>query len=318
MTHRIMLAPMEGVIDHSLREIFSAIGGIDRCVTEFARVTQHPLKRRQLLSICPELDQNGHTRCGTPVYLQLLGSNPALMAASAARAAELGVAGIDINFGCPAKTVCNHQGGSILLEQPSLVESIIGATRRALPDHIPLSVKIRLGFNDDDKLDDNIQAAINGGANELCIHARTRKQGYTAPAYWQKIEAQRWPINIIANGEIWCSDDYHRCRQQSGSNDIMLGRGIIARPDLAKIIKAELAGEDYTAMTWQQLLPIIIALQSDNIERYPRKHAGNRIKQWLMYLQRNYPEAAETFEAVKRLQDPTELLKQLQQQLENA
>jgi len=314
MTNHIMLAPMEGVLDHTLRGILSSVGGIDRCVTEFARVSQHPLKRKQILSICPELNNGGYTSNNTPVYLQLLGSDPDLMAASAAIAADMGCVGVDINFGCPAKTVCNHNGGSVLLEQPDLVERIISATRSAMPSSVPLSVKIRLGFNDEAKLDDNIRAAINGGADELCIHARTRRQGYVAPAYWHKIESHRWPINIIANGEIWNTTDYQQCRAQSGSTDIMLGRGLIAKPDLARMIKAQLDGTPYTAMTWQQVLGLIIHLQQTNIANYPEKHAGNRTKQWLMYLQREYSAAGAVFDAIKRFKSAFDILDYLQQE----
>ncbi|CAH0992485.1 tRNA-dihydrouridine(16) synthase [Sinobacterium norvegicum] len=315
MNSQIMLAPMDGVLDHTMRDLLSSLGGIDRCVTEFARVTQTPLNNKRLNTIYPEIHRGGHTAGGIPVYLQLLGSDPQLMAQSAALAADRGAAGIDINFGCPAKSVCNHRGGSILLEEPALVEQIVARTRQAVDDAVPVTVKIRLGFNDSDNFNDNIQAIINGGANELCIHARTRKQAYQPPAHWHMINAGDWPINIIANGEVWNYQDYLQCRKQTGSRDIMLGRGVIACPDLPMMIKAQRLGLDYQPMQWQQILPLLIRLQQINIEAYPSKHAGNRTKQWLMYMQEQYSEAAATFEAVKRMNDSAEILRLLQQQL---
>jgi len=114
---RLMLAPMEGVIDHVMRELLTSLGGVDRCVTEFVRVTDRLLPPRVFRRLCPELDSGGTTASGVPVYLQLLGGQAAVLADNAARAAELGAPGIDLNFGCPAKTVNCSDGGAILLRE---------------------------------------------------------------------------------------------------------------------------------------------------------------------------------------------------------
>src|SRR5210317_492883 len=110
---RILLAPMEGVVDFEMREMLTRVGSFDRCVTEFVRVTQTLLPEHVFLRYCPELTQGSRTSNGTPVYVQLLGGDPLVMAANARRAAEMGSAGIDLNFGCPAKCVNRHDGGSI-------------------------------------------------------------------------------------------------------------------------------------------------------------------------------------------------------------
>ena len=100
---RVYLAPMEGVTDVLMRDLMSRQGGIDRCVTEFLRVTNAIFPRRVFTRAMPEIEHGGHTANGTPVYLQLLGNDPKMMAANAAKAARLGAVGIDLNFGCPAK-----------------------------------------------------------------------------------------------------------------------------------------------------------------------------------------------------------------------
>src|SRR5690554_6376524 len=107
-TRCMMHAPMKDVVDACVREIVSAIGGIDRCVTEFVRVTQQRLPARTFYRYCPELKQQSRTQVGTPVYIQLLVDHPEMMAANAVKAVELGAMAIDINFGCPAKSVNNH------------------------------------------------------------------------------------------------------------------------------------------------------------------------------------------------------------------
>jgi len=127
---RLMLAPMEGVTDHAMRELLTDIGGYDRCVTEFLRVTDHLYPDRVFLKNCPELAEGGTTKAGTPVFVQLLGSNPDALAANAVRAATLGARGVDLNFGCPAKTVNRHGGGSALLRTPELVAEIVERVRQ--------------------------------------------------------------------------------------------------------------------------------------------------------------------------------------------
>ena len=100
---KILLAPMEGVIDHTMRDLLTRLGGIDRCVTEFLRVSHELLPARVFYRICPELRDGGYTPSGVPVYLQLLGGNPELLAANAARAAQLGAPGIDLNLAARQK-----------------------------------------------------------------------------------------------------------------------------------------------------------------------------------------------------------------------
>jgi len=108
----ILLAPMEGLLDHSLRDVLTRVGGIDRCVSEFIRITGQLLPERVFIRLMPELLTGSRTAAGVPVRAQLLGSDPQCLADNAARLAELGAEGVDLNFGCPAKTVNRHRGGA--------------------------------------------------------------------------------------------------------------------------------------------------------------------------------------------------------------
>jgi tRNA-dihydrouridine synthase C len=296
---RIFLAPMEGVVNHIMRDLISARGGIDRCVTEFVRVTDQLLPRRVFYRLCPELHNQSQTPAGTPVYIQLLGSKPDAMAANAWRAAELGAAGIDLNFGCPAKTVNRSNGGSILLREPERVESIIRAVRQATPDHVPVTVKIRLGYEDTSQFAAICDAVFSAQASELIIHARTKADGYKPPAHWQHIApvAKCSPIPIIANGEIWTAADYPHCQQQSGCQDVMLGRGLLSNPNLAEQIR----GTAQAPLSWHQVLSMLLQQLDATIAQYPAKYAGNPTKQWLGYLRRQYPQAQLLLENIKRL-----------------
>ncbi|HEX2012210.1 MAG TPA: tRNA-dihydrouridine synthase, partial [Roseateles sp.] len=145
----ILLAPMEGLLDHMLRDVLTRVGGIDRCVSEFIRITDMLMPNRVFTRIVPELLHGGRTPAGVPVRAQLLGSDPVCMAENAAKLAALNPEGIDLNFGCPAKCVNRHRGGAVLLDEPELIAEIVAAVRRAVPAHLPVSAKMRLGYMDD-------------------------------------------------------------------------------------------------------------------------------------------------------------------------
>lgn len=298
----ILLAPMEGLLDFALRDILTRVGGVDRCVSEFIRVTGTLLPDRVFTRIVPELNTGGRTLAGVPVRAQLMGSDPVCLAENAAKLAELGPHGIDLNFGCPAKVVNRHGGGAALLLDPELLTTIVSAVRRAVPAEMPVSAKMRLGFNDDSMAVACAQAIAAGGADELVVHARTRADAYRPPAYWDRVADIREAVGIpvVANGEIWTVDDARRCREASGCHALMLGRGMVVNPGLALGI----ANPGHPGLPWQDLLPLLDAfwaLVSTRVE--PRKRAG-RLKQWLNFLRRHYPQAEEAYARVRTLDDP--------------
>ena len=106
------------------------------------------------------------------------------MAESALVACRAGAKAIDVNFGCPAPTVNRHDGGATLLKHPRRIREIIAAIRAALPPDIPVSAKLRLGWDSLEAIDENADMAAEGGAAWITIHGRTRIQGYRPPAYW--------------------------------------------------------------------------------------------------------------------------------------
>lgn len=316
---RIMLAPMEGVVDHHVRELLSRIGGLDGCVTEFIRVTEQTLPYKVFFRFAPELENHCLTSSGIPVKLQLLGGKPEPMAINAIEAVRAGAKAIDLNFGCPAKTVNKSDGGACLLRQPDRVYSIVKAVRDAVPDDIPVSAKIRLGYEDRSSYLDNAQAVAAAGANELTVHARSKADGYKPPAYWEYIADIRKHIAIpvVANGEIWSVADYYRCREQSQCDDVMLGRGLLACPDLARRIKADLAGEAYEPLSWDDICAMLFDYYQQTKPCYLEKNCGNRIKQWLMYLRLQYPQATAFFERIKREREPAAIEQAFMEALSN-
>jgi len=305
----IMLAPMEGLLDHTLRDVLTRVGGVDVCVSEFIRVTNTVLPRRAFVRVAPELLNQSCTAAGVPVKVQLLGSDPICLADNAAALAELAQYGIDLNFGCPAKTVNQHRGGAVLLDEPELVGQIVAAVRRAVPAHIPVSAKMRLGYNDDSRAEDCALAIEAAGASELVVHARTKAHGYRPPAYWDRIADLRQHVRlpIVANGEIWTVADALRCQQVTGCDRLMIGRGMVTDPGLALAIahqartgEALMPGQ---AVAWTTMLDLMQIFWSGVSARVATRHRAGRLKQWLNYMRRVYPAAQQAFDELRRVHD---------------
>ncbi|WP_288370035.1 tRNA-dihydrouridine synthase [uncultured Marinobacter sp.] len=312
---RIILAPMEGLVDAPIRETLTKVGGIDRCVTEFIRVTHGMLPPRIFYKYAPELYNNALTEVGTPVAVQLLGSNAEMMGRHGAKAAELGAGQVDINFGCPAKTVNKHKGGCVLMREPELMYEITAAVRKAVPADIPVTAKMRLGYDDRSMGVACGQALEAAGASEIVIHARSKVDGYKPPAYWEEIARVREAVksHVIANGEIWTVGDYWRCRKVSGCDDVMIGRGLIARPDLAAQIKASQNGETLEPMTWTEAVVLVREYASALQTRLEDKYVTGRIKQWLNYLRQGFAEAEALWPQARKIREVAPMLACLDQ-----
>lgn len=309
---QLALAPMEGLVEDILRDVLTRVGGIDWCVTEFVRVNEVAVPRHVLQRFAPESTQGWRTLAGTPVRLQLLGSNPDTLAETAAVGVAMGAPVIDLNFGCPAKTVNKSRGGAVLLKEPELLHRILVAVRAAVPKHIPVTAKMRLGYENTDKALDCARALAEGGAAQLVVHARTKTDGYNPPAHWEWVariqDVVRVPV--YANGEIWSVEDWQRCKAVSGAEHYMLGRGLIARPDLALQIRAAAEGRAHRPLGWAELLPMVQHFWRQQRSAYPQRFAPGRLKQWLVWLARNAPEAGELFRTVRQVSD-CEVLDQL-------
>jgi tRNA-dihydrouridine synthase C len=305
----IMLAPMEGLLDHTLRDVLTRVGGVDVCVSEFIRVTNTVLPRRAFVRVAPELLNQSRTAAGVPVKVQLLGSDPICLADNAAALAELAPYGIDLNFGCPAKTVNQHRGGAVLLDEPELVGQIVAAVRRAVPAHIPVSAKMRLGYNDDSRAEDCALAIEAAGASELVVHARTKAHGYRPPAYWDRIADLRQHVRlpIVANGEIWTVTDALRCQEVTGCDRLMIGRGMVTDPGLAlAIARQRRTGEVLLpgqGVAWATLLDLMQIFWCGVSARVATRHRAGRLKQWLNYMRRVYPAAQQAFDELRLVHD---------------
>ncbi|MCF7528638.1 tRNA dihydrouridine synthase [Neisseria lisongii] len=307
---RLILAPMQGLCDPVMRDLLTRIGGYDECVSEFVRITHTVHSRQTWLKHVPELTNGNKTFAGTPCTVQLLGSDAENMAINALEAVRFGADKIDLNFGCPAPTVNKHQGGAVLLKEPQRIFEIVQTLRRRMPSEIPLTAKMRLGFEDTSLALECAAAIAEGGACALTVHARTKVEGYEPPAHWEWVRKIRDSVNIpvTANGDVFSLEDYLAIKETSGCQSVMLGRGAVIRPDLARQIKQYEQGEsvrqaDFAEISGWILLFFDLCLQKETNNKYPVA----RLKQWLGMMKKAYPQAQNLFEQIRALKEADQI-----------
>lgn len=220
---------MEGVTAPSFRDLVLArnppehLGG---AYTEFVRVVDHGVPKRVFE------EHLGPRRFPAPVGVQLMGRDLAALARSAVHAVEVGAPLVDLNFGCPAKGALRGCAGAGALRDPCGMEQVVAAVVRAVGDTVPVTGKIRAGYDHADDVEVLARAVEAGGASLLTVHCRTRAEGYQPEVDWTRIAraAAAVAIPVAGNGGIESHADLHRMRAETGAAYAMVGRGAIADP----------------------------------------------------------------------------------------
>jgi len=305
----LLLAPMQGLTDAPMRALQGETGAFTFAVSEFLRISSDVPSAKLFRRHVPELSEGAVTRTGLAVQVQLLGGHAGRMAASAMLACTAGARAIDINFGCPAPTVNKHDGGAALLKEPKRIREIVSAVREAVPNEIPVSAKLRLGWDSMDAIFENAAMAEEGGADWITIHGRTRVQGYSPPAYWNPIGAVRAQLSIpvVANGDLWTLEDFRRCREETGCVHFMLGRGALANPLLSHQVARELGLTSELpaeAYDWATLLQRFVLWNEAFRSTSPRFLLA-RVKHWLNIA--GHHGNFDGFETVKRAESVEEI-----------
>ena len=270
---------MDGVTDAAMRAFQGKWGAFTYAVTEFLRVSETPIPGKVFRRDVPELLTGSKTESGLPVQVQILGGDPERMAKSAITAIKVGATAIDINFGCPAPTVNRNDGGASLLRYPCRIREIVQAVREAVPIDIPVSAKIRLGWDSIEPVFENAAMVQEGGASWITIHARTRVQSYKPPVFWAQVGKvrERLQIPVIANGDIWTIEEFRRCREETGCDKFMIGRSALANPVLSWQIADELGfpKPPHQAFDWETLFRTFLL---DLQEQLARKKAKGDLR----------------------------------------
>lgn len=226
-TSAALLAPMEGVTEPCFRDLVLArndaesLGG---AFTEFVRVSAAPIPRAVVSR------HLGPTRFAQPVGVQLMGNDLAHLARTARNAVEAGAALIDLNFGCPAKGAIAGCAGSALLRDPPALERVVRSVASAVA--VPVTAKLRAGYDDDSRIEELARAAERGGATLLTLHCRTRAEAYCPEVDWKRIARAVGAVSIpvCGNGGIASHEDLERMRRETGARFAMVGRGALADP----------------------------------------------------------------------------------------
>lgn len=307
---RVLLAPMEGVLDSLVRELLTEVNDYDLCITEFVRVVDSLLPEKVYYRLCPELANQSLTLSGTAVRVQLLGQHPQWLGENAARAVELGSWGVDLNCGCPSKMVNGSGGGATLLKDPEMIYLGAKAMREAVPSHLPVTVKVRLGWDSGARQFEIADAVQQAGATEITVHGRTKEDGYKADKInWAAIGEirQRLSIPVIANGEIWDWQSAQDCMAATGCDSVMIGRGALNVPNLSRVIK-----QNAPKMPWPEVMLLLKKYVRLEKQGDTGLYHVARIKQWLGYLRKEYAEASEVFSEIRALKTSADIARAIE------
>ncbi len=246
-----VLAPMAGVTDTVFRRLIRNQTGCGLIMTEFTSSHgvvksvggRKPGRTMRYLEFEPEEH---------PISAQLFGSDPEVMANAARICEEVGFDIVDINFGCPVNKVVKCNGGSGLLRDLPLVETLLRTVRAAIS--IPLTCKFRAGWNDRELVFVEMgKLAEDCGLQAVALHPRTREQGYSGKSDWTRIAETKAAVKIpvIGNGDIITPQDALRMVKETGCDAVMVGRTAASNPWIFRQISEYLATGDYYRPTEQ-------------------------------------------------------------------
>ena len=223
---RLALAPMTFLGHVAFRHLLAGFGGYGLLFTEMCSAKRIPHEHRhQSAYFRWRPEELGRLVC------QILGNDPVSLARSAQIVEQEGFFGVDINFGCSAKTICSTQCGAALLKTPEQAEALAAAVRRAV--RIPLFVKFRTGWRDDPgNAVDLARRFENAGVDAMTFHPRVAPDRRSRPARWDYIRQVKQAVSVpvFGNGDVFHPDDCLRMLDTTGCDGVALGRLGIARP----------------------------------------------------------------------------------------
>lgn len=285
----VVLAPMEGVTDLTFRRLIRQIGGAGLTCTEFIpSISLKPGAGKAWETAQFDPDER-------PVSVQLYGRHPDILADAARVVQDMGATICDINMGCPSKSVCAHSGGSSLLKDPALVRDIVRAVRGAI--HIPLTVKMRSGFDHDSRNAPEIAwICQEEGAEAVTVHWRTRADRYGGVRAVDKIAEvkARLSVPVIGNGDVVDVPSALAMFHETGCDGVMIGRGAMKNPWLLLQVSQTLRGEPLTEVTAEARRAVLLGYLADIRARFGSdKAALGRFKKIANYFTQGLPQGEE-------------------------
>jgi nifR3 family TIM-barrel protein len=263
----VLLAPMDGYSDWPFRSLCRSLGSA-MSYTEFVKSEDivHLFRRVRAKMTYEESER--------PVTIQIYGDNPDVMLEAALIAQDLGPDIIDINMGCPAKTVVHRGCGVGLMRTPEKIGQIFAKLTARL--RIPVTGKMRLGWDDCISYREVAHIVEDNGAALIAVHGRTKNQGYSGQANWDAIAEIKAMVKIpvIGNGDVKLVADIQRIKDHTGCDAVMIGRGAIANPWIFSRMDRENVSTKQVGEAMRQHLEKNVAFYGEEDgERLFRKHA---------------------------------------------
>lgn len=260
----LALAPMQDVTDLPFWRVLARFGGPDVYWTEYIRVHSTSSLDRQVVA---SLLQNP---TGRPAVAQLIGNDIPSLVRAARELAQLPVAAVDLNLGCPAPVVYRKCAGGGLLREPAKVDAILGALREALPPGpgaVKFTVKTRLGFDEPGVFGGFLEIFARHQPDLVTVHGRTVLDMYrTEVRYAQIADAvRRLPCPVIANGNVSSPARAVEVLRVTGARGLMIGRGCIRNPWLFNQIRDALAGRPLRMPAGREVLAYIETLYAETL-----------------------------------------------------
>jgi len=233
----LALAPMADVTDAAFRRMFAKYGKPDITWTEFVSADGLCLApeegRKRLLKAFEYIEAE------RPVVAQIFGSNPEHIEKAVAMVRELGFDGVDLNMGCPDKTIEKQKAGAALIKTPELAKEIILAAKRGAGE-MPVSVKTRIGYNKDE-LETWLPVLLSAEPALITVHARTRKEMSLVSARWERVKRAveirdeiqkdlKIKTLIAGNGDVTSREEAFKRVEETGADGVMIGRGVFGNP----------------------------------------------------------------------------------------
>lgn len=260
-----VLAPMEGITHPEFRHVMVRNGGLGLVCTEFVRITQSPMGKRQVARTVVK-------STGVPLSVQVMGNDADRMAEAAELVETAGADVVDINLGCPMPRIVRKGVGAAMLKDLGLLERVLRQMRRHTKGL--LSAKIRAGFDDSSQVLMTGKLIQDCGIDYLAVHPRRRCDFYKGVADWRIIGLLKahLDIPIVGNGDVWYAADALRMRQETGCDAVMIGRPALRNPWIFAQVEALAQGSPPPRPNGADLFDYLQAL----IRRYEEIFEGRK------------------------------------------